>query len=307
MWWFSDMQKFLLFLLYAILVGCASSRLYDSEPTNKSDAAFIRATYVKALIRPAHSDKSVEARITDDGIWVSSGTFIVRYVCTDPDQDTSNIHTYPYEKTIHIEAGYRYEFACYDKKKGATLRNIGWENVDYHTYAEALYEVPLMIRQSTELTMTMDGFRYEYYNDWGSSGDIEFKIYSDYQTHRLIAHLDQYRGSVMWLAVEAYESGVRNRDAMLKAIAPVSYEADVNTCPKIQDYYVELRRLFMARLNKPNNGPEKIYTDSPDVYRYYIGYGSDAMIGLYVLDDKDDLYKTTYAAMAYLKNCLAKQ
>src|SRR5690242_18327163 len=98
------MKKFIWIFVLATLTGCATPRLYDGEPVDRSNASLIRNAYVKALIRPVGTDQSVEARISDDGIWVSKGSFIVRYRCLQPDQDPSEIPGYPHEKTIRIEA-----------------------------------------------------------------------------------------------------------------------------------------------------------------------------------------------------------
>ena len=295
-------RRFSLLYLMLALCGCASPRLYNAEPVDKSNASLISAAYVKALIRPAHTDKSVEARITDDGIWVSSGKFVVRYACYEPDQDVTNIHTYPYEKTIRIESGYHYQVNCFHGKDKLTLENIGWQDVDYHTFGEAIDEVPQEVREENRF-LSGNYFRYLYYNDWGNSPEIHFEIYTDNQTKRLRARLEQYKGNLLYLTLEAYDKGARSRDAMMKAIAPTMYLADVGSCPKIHDYYAQLRKLFRERVNNPISGPEMIYTDSPDIYRYFMGNGNSAMVSLYTLEDHDALYKTTYAAIDYVKKC----
>lgn len=298
------MNRWSICLCFALaLCGCAIPRLYDAEPVDKSNASLISAAYVKALIRPIHTDKSVEARITDDGIWVSSGTFVVRYACYQPDQDVTQIHNYPYEKTIRIEAGYHYQVNCFHKKNQLTLENIGWQDVNYHTYAEALYEVPLDIRFNGELWQS-NTFRYEYYNDWGGEGDIIFTISRDPMNGEFSADLRKYKYSVALQAMSLYDQGVRTRKDMLKDLEKTSYQGTADQCPKLQFYYDHLFDLMKAKaLEFAKQGPVRIYTDSPPIYRYYFSNGPNEMMTLDIMDDKDALYKATHIAMAYVQSC----
>lgn len=297
--------------LTALMSGCTTPRLYDGEPVDKSGASLISNAYVKARIRPIGADESVEAVITDEGIWVAKGTYQVRYACLQPQQDPDSIQGYPHEKTVHVEAGYHYQVNCFDPKgqiaDEMNLENIGWQDVFYHTSSEALYEVPEHIRGPGEIPTTGGGFRYEFYNDWGGNNDIQFRMDTDYQTGHLTARLDLYSGALAYLAMEAYDNGARSYDDMAKAVAPTSYKADVDNCPSLKDLYSKLRQLFVERLNNPKPARAVIFTDSPPIYRYYMGDGSDALAALYVIEDKDDLYKMTQEAMDYVKSCGTKQ
>jgi hypothetical protein len=297
--------------LIIILAGCATPRLYDGEPVDKSNASLISNAYVKARIRPVGTDVSVEAAITDDGIWVSKGSYRVRYACLEPEQDPDSIQGYPHEKTIRVEAGYHYQVNCFDAKgqikDEMNLVNIGWQDVWYHTSAEALYEVPEHVRGPGEIPATGGGFRYEFYNDWGGKNDVQFHIDTAYKDGHLTAELDLYSAPLPDLAMEAYDRGVRSYDGMTKAIAPTTYRADVDNCPSLTDFYSKLRNLFRERLNNPKPASPVIFTDSPPVYRYYMGDGSDALASLYIIEDKDELYRTTQEAMDYVKSCGTKQ
>jgi hypothetical protein len=299
----------LAFLL--LLAGCATPRLYDGEPVDKSNASLISEAYVKGRIRPIGTDDSVEAGITGDGIWVSKGTYIVRYACLQVNQNRDDVSGYPHEKTIRIEPGYHYQLNCFDKEGQITdemkLENIGWQDVFYHSSAEAMYDVTERLRGAGELPMTGGGFRYEFYNDWGGKDDVQFRIEAAYEDGHLRARLDLYNGALPYLAMSAYDRGVRSMDGMDKAIAPTTYEADADNCPSLNDFYSKLRQLFVARANDSKPAKPVLYLDSPDVYRYYMGDGSDAMAALYVVEGHDDLYKTTQEAIEYVKTCGTKQ
>ncbi len=149
-----------------------------------------------------------------------------------------------------------------------------------------------------------DGFRYSYYNDWGNADDTEFAIYTNYESKRLTAHLELYRGSVMYLIMHAYDKGARTRDAMLKVIPRNEYDADVAACPKIQIYFDELKKQFMARVNTPHEPQQDIiYTDSPPVYHYDLDIGNRVTANLSLLDEQGPLYKATQETMDYVKSC----
>lgn len=303
-------MRWYLFAFLFLFAGCATPRLYDGEPVDKTNASFISNAYVKAVIRPVGTDESVQAVITDDGIWVSKGSFLVRYACLDVNQDRDSVQGYPHEKTIRIEAGYHYQVNCFNREGQITeemkLENIGWQDVWYHTAAEAGYEVAAHVRGAGETPREGNGFRYEFYNDWGFKNDVQFDI-DQGENGRLEAKLDEYGGPVFDLAEAAYDKGVRSWQGMLDAIAPTTYVADSKACPAVTDYLQRLRTLFTARVNNPKSGPYMIYTDSPHVYRYYMGNGSDAMAALYVVEDTDELYTTTQKAIDYVKTCGTKQ
>ncbi len=266
----------------------------------------LSALYIKAAIRPHGADRSVEAAIIDDGTWVSAGTFDLRYTCLDPDADPSDLHSYDKQTAIHILAGYHYQVGCTADRKRLTLENIGWQDVDYHTFAEAIYEVPEQIRWRSDLTAIAKGFAYEHYNDWGNADDVQFSIKLEHNTKLLHARLDEYKGSVMLAAGAAFEKGVRTEEAMMKALAPKVYKVSSMRCPELTNYYSKLRALFVARLVHPVKGPEKIYLDSPDVYHYYMDNGADAMVAIHVLEAHDALYKMTQEVMAYVRSCAIK-
>lgn len=296
-----------LLVILVALAGCSTPRLYDGEPIDRNNASLISAADVKAVIRPVGTDESVEARITDDGIWVSKGNFIVQYKCLQVAQDADKVLSFPHEKAIRIEAGYHYQVNCYDSKGQVgdemKLENIGWQDVFYHSSAEAMYDVSERLRGAGELPMTGGGFRYEFYNDWGGKNDVQFRIDAAYNDGHLSAELDLYSGPLPYLAMGAYDKGIRSMDDMDKAIAPTIYEADAHNCPSLDDFYSKLRQLFIARANNSKPAKPDLYLDSPDVHRYYMGDGSDAMAALYVIDDQGDLYKTTQQAMDYVKSC----
>lgn len=293
-------------VLLLFLIGCTTTRLYNSEPTDKSNAAFLRAVSIKALIRPSQSDDSVQQRITDDGIWVSGGSFLVKFACLDSNQDASAVHVYPNQQILHIEAGYHYDVECSDDKTKLNLENSAWEDFDYKTFDEAIYMVPEEIRHLDD-EPTDDGFRYLYYNDYGGSGETDFEIFTSYDTKRLTARLTLYRDSVMDLAGAAYEHGIRTKDAMMKALAPEIFIADVKSCPGLAGHLAEIRKDFDERYTQgplPAESTEgHIYTDSPPVYRYFLGKGHGATAVLTLTDEKDDLYRATYATMDYVKAC----
>ena len=245
--------------------------------------------------------------MADDDVWVSGGMFTVRYACLVGNQKLSDVHSYPYEKTIDIVPGYRYWVECDDKSSQLVIRNDSGSNLDYHTSEEAAYAMTEMIRHPND-TPGGTGFGYEYYNDWAGGGDIYFQIYKNYKTKLLTGHLAEYHGSVMYLAMEAYDKGARTHDAMMKALVPDEVNADVKSCPKIQDYFNDLQKEFTDRLNQPREQErDYIYTDSPPIYRYYLDVGSQATASLSLIVEKGALYQTTQDAMTYLKSCAAKK
>lgn len=294
-------------LLLAI-AGCTTPRLYDGEPVDKSNASLIRGQSIKALIRPVGADQSVEARITDDGIWVSKGSFVVRYMCLQADQDPTNLPPgYPHEKTIHIEAGYHYQVNCYDSKDQIgdemKLENDSWEDVDYHTFAEALYEVPEHVRYDGGLWQE-NTFRYEYYNDWGGEGDVIFTISRAPMSGEFSAELSEYKYSVANQAIALYDKGVRTEKEMESRLEKVSYVGSASECPKLQSYYDRMFGLMKAKAaSLVEAGPMLLYTDSPPIYHYYFSNGPNEMLTLEIMDVKDDLYNSTQDAMSYLRTC----
>lgn len=301
------MRRISVLLLVVLIAGCSTARLYSTEPADKSNAALIRAVNIKALIRPVQSDVSVRQRLSDDGIWVSGGAFLVEYACLDLNQDPSTVHVYPNIQTLHIEAGYHYDVQCSEDKTKLELENSAWEDFDYKTFDEALYSVPAEVRHLEDEPTDEGGFRYLFYNDYGGSGETNFEIYTDYNTKRLTASLTQYRNSVMYLAIDAYNRGIRNRDAMMKALAPEKFTADVKDCPKLADQLAEVRRDFDVRYTRgplPSESTEgHLYTDSPEVYRYFLGKGHGATAVLTLTVEQNDLYRATHAVMDYVKTC----
>lgn len=295
--------------LFALLAACASvgpaptSRIYASEPTDKDNTATLESGGIKGYIRPLNADRSVETFLGDDNVWVSGGMFTVRFACLTGNQRLDDVHSYPHEETINIAPGYVYWMQCDDSNSHLRISNDTASKMDYQTYGQAIEKVPSEVRDLE--SPGDDGFRYLYYNDWGNDDDVNFEIYTDHDTRRLVAHLTQYHGSVMYLAGGAFNRGVRTHDAMMKALAPVEYRSDALSCPKLPDYYGKLQELFMARVNRPEKtGRGRIYTDSPPIYRYYLGKGDGATASLFVLDEHDALYDTTQEAIGYLKGCL---
>lgn len=306
------MKRIYFLILALLLAGCANvepeptSRIYDSEPADKVNTATLEPGGIKGWIRPLHADHSVEVLLANDDVWVSGGMFTVLYACLTGNQTLDSVHSYPHEETINIAPGYRYWVECDENSSKLKIWNDSASRLDFHTSSEAAYIVTDMIRHPKD-TPGGTGFGYSYYNDWGGADDIDFQIYKNYETKLLTAHLAQYHGSVMYLAMEAYDKGARTRDAMMKALAPNEFDADVKSCPKLQDYFDELQKEFTVRANKPREQEKDyIYTDSPPIYHYYLDIGNDATVSLSLLDEKGALYQTTQDAMTYLKSCSAK-
>jgi len=296
-------------ILPLVLVGCASAgagptgRIYASEPVDKTNTATLEPGGIKAWIRPLNTDKSVEVLLASDDVWVSGGTYTIRYACLTNNQELHDVHDYPHETTVKIEPGYSYWVQCDDKDSGLNIWNENDVKIDFHTSSEAVAGMFEVLRH-LNYEPGGDGFQYSYYNDWGNADDTEFAIYTNHESKQLTAHLDVYRGSVMYLVMHAYDKGARTREAMLKAIPRDEYDADVVGCPKIQGYFDELKKEFMARVNTPHE-PEQdfIYTDSPPVYHYDLDIGNRVTANLSLLVEQGALYKTTQEAMDYIKSC----
>lgn len=306
-------MRWIVLVVLSFLTGCAqvgagpTGRIFASEPADKSNTATLEPGGIKAWIRPLNTDKSVEVLLADDDVWVSGGKYTVIYACLTGNQNLSDVHDYPHEETITIEPGYRYWVECDDKNTSLKIWNDSASEIDFHTSSEAVAGMFEVLRH-LNYEPGGDGFRYSYYNDWGGSKESEFLIYVNHDTKRLTAHLDEYKTSVMYLVMDVYEKGARTRDAMLKAIPRDEYDADVDRCPKIQGYFDELKKEFMARVNTPHE-PEQdfLYTDSPPVYHFYLDIGNRVTANLSFLVEQGALYQTTQEAMDYVKTCGTKQ
>ena len=287
------------------MVGCASSRLYYGEPVDKTNAAFVRGVFIKGFIRASQADESTRLHIDADGLWTTSGNFLVEYACLDSTEDATKVHTYPNQQTIHVEAGYHYDVECNDEKTKLILSNSAWEDFDYQSFGQAISEVMAKVRHLDD--EPTDGFRYLYYNDWGGSKETNFEIYTDYNTKRLTATLTQYPTSVMYLAGEAYNRGIRKEDAMMKALKAEEFTADVADCPLLADHYAKISKAFDTRYTDgplPSESTEgQMYLDSPPVYRYFLGKSHEATAVLTTTVEEGALYQATQTAMDYVKTC----
>lgn len=306
-------MRWYLFTLPLLLAGCTSvapvsgGHIYASEPGDKSSYATLAAGGLKAWIRPLNTDKSVQVLLATDDVWVSGGTYVVRYACLTGNEKFNDVHDYPHETTVKIEPGYSYWVQCDDKDVDLKIWNESDIKVDFHTSSEAVAGMFEVLRH-LNYGPGGDGFRYSYYNDWGGSKESDFQIYIDRNTKRLTARLNEYPSSVLYLVTEAYDNGARTREAIEKVIPRDEYDADAMRCPKIQGYFDELKKEFMARVNTPHEPDEDfLYTDSPPVYHFYLDIGNQVTANLSFLVEKGALYQSTQEAIDYLKTCGTKQ